>query len=89
MNKRRCCFLEILASSSVSVVSDIWRGAEIEVYLVERLRLGANAEAVVTAERRRAADVNFMLIVEGGYDGTVRFVDARDLSWVTSLTNVF
>ena len=62
MNWRRCCFLETLsAASSVSVVSDIWR--EKEVYLVERLTLGANAEAVVTAERRRAADVNFMLIV--------------------------
>jgi hypothetical protein len=38
------------------------------VYLVERfalalaLALGANAEAVVTAERRRAADVNFILM---------------------------
>lgn len=63
MNWRRCCFLETLSASSVSVVSDIWR--EKEVYLVEGLTLGANAEAVVTTERRRAADVNFMLIVKG------------------------
>jgi len=56
MNRRRSCFLETFFSSDVS---DIWRGED--EHLVERLRLGANADAVPAAARRREADVNFIV----------------------------